>query len=288
MQGSRFKLCKSMKERPHTAHPGSLCHPLPAHPDPHPAMFANTQVPRGHVRACMSTSVPTPGKSFSGSPLDTRRTARRAPQRSVLAGVQCSRVICTRISPRVLAVRNWGAHSGGVCKHGACLQLPSMRARTSLRRALYRACSIQSLGHCAAACPPASSTKSTASASTVSTEESLSSSLAPVLPGMACGVCPACGCAHDEHRPGLPGPTCRAQPVRCLAGPAARRWAGARTGAADRGRCTERAALPVGEDTGLRRMDPVDFVGEGGSGRFDMDSGVWGLCACVSRACPQG
>lgn len=54
---------------------------------------------------------------------------------------------------------------------------------------------------------------------------------------------------------------------RCLA-----RWrrAGKRTGAA------ERAAIPVGEE-GLRRMDPVDFVGEGGSGRFDMDSGVWGL-----------
>ena len=97
-----------------------------------------------------------------------------------------------------------------------------------------------------------------------------------------------CGRAHDEHRPGLPGRTCRAQPVLCLARPAARWRAGARTGAADRGRCTERAALPVGEDTGLRRMDPVDFVGEGGSGRFDMDSGVWGLCACVSRACPQG
>jgi hypothetical protein len=97
-----------------------------------------------------------------------------------------------------------------------------------------------------------------------------------------------CGRAHDEHRPGLTGRTCRAQPVRCLARPAARWRAGARTGAADRGRCTERAALPVGEDTGLRRMDPVDFVGEGGSGRFDMDSGVRGLCACVSRACPPG
>lgn len=87
-----------MTERHHTANPGSHCTlflPTPTST----LQCASTQVPRDHASAHKSTSVPTPGNTFSGSPLDKHRTARRALQRSILAGVPCSQVICSRISP---------------------------------------------------------------------------------------------------------------------------------------------------------------------------------------------
>jgi len=50
--------------------------------------------------------------------------------------------------------------------------------------------------------------------------------------------------------------------------PQARRRGGPRTGAAERGRCTARVALPIGDTGRLGALEIDDFAGEGGSGRL--------------------